>query len=327
MDLWFVDPDGIKPHDESELTALLQRTDGFVWIDMLAQDEHADRVLTEVLGAHPLVVADCRQRNHVPTVHGYTDHVFVVVHSPFAGNAGHVHLLELDQLVGRRYLVTVHGPINPVVDPAQALRETAAVRNRIERGTFRPASPAQLSHAIGSAIVRSQRSMISKVAESLPELEQQAMAGDFRRPEELLEQLFLTRHELITVRTMAAQSHEIYARIGGLEQVVPQAERTYASDLAEQFDRLRSLADGESHFLFGVIDLYQTRVTTKMTVAMERLAVIAAITLPVTALASIYGMNMIVNDSTHVLQLVLVLAVMASISLLLLRWTKKQGWW
>jgi len=327
MDLWFVHPDGIEPHDESRLAELLQRTDGFVWIDMLAQDEHADRVLTEVLGAHPLVVADCRKRNHVPTVHGYADHVFVVVHSPFAGNAGHVHLLELDQLVGRRYLVTVHGPINPVVDPAEAMRETAAVRSRIERGTFRPASPAELSHGIGSAIIRSQRSMISTVAESLPELEQQAMAGDFRRPEELLERLFLTRHELITVRTMAAQSHEIYARIRSLDRVVPEAERSYASDLAEQFDRLRSLADGESHFLFGVIDLYQTRVTTKMTVAMERLAVIAAITLPVTALASIYGMNVIVYDSTHVPQLLAVLVVMVSISGLLLRWTKKQGWW
>jgi magnesium transporter len=327
MDLWFVHPGGIEPHDESRLVSLLQRTDGFVWIDMLADDEHAERVLTEVLGAHPLVVADCRKRNHVPTVHGYADHVFVVVHSPFAGNAGHVHLLELDQLVGRRYLVTVHGPINPVVDPAQAMRETAAVRSRIERGTFRPASPAELSHGIGSAIIRSQRSMISTVAESLPELEQQAMAGDFRRPEELLERLFLTRHELITVRTMAAQSHEIYARIRSLDRVVPEAERSYASDLAEQFDRLRSLADGESHFLFGVIDLYQTRVTTKMTVAMERLAVIAAITLPVTALASIYGMNVIVYDSTHVPQLLAVLVVMVSISGLLLRWTKKQGWW
>jgi hypothetical protein len=38
-------------------------------------------------------------------------------------------------------------------------------------------------------------------------------------------------------------------------------------------------------------------------------------------------MNMIVNDSTHVTQLVVVLLVMASISALLLRWTKKQGWW
>ena len=327
MDLWFVHPDGIEPHEESRLPELLERTDGFAWIDLWADDEHAERVLSEVAGAHPLVVADCRQRNHVPTLHGYADHVFVVLHSPFAGNAGHVHLLELDQLVGRRYLVTVHGPINPVVDRAEAMRETTAVRGRIERGTFRPASPAELSHAIGSAIVRSQRSLISTVAESLPEVEQLAMASDFRRPEELLERLFLIRHELITVRTMAAQSHEIYARISGLERVVPEAERVYARDLAEQFDRLRSLADGESHFLFGVIDLYQTRVTTKMTVAMERLAVIAAITLPVTAIASIYGMNVIVNDSTHVTQLVIVLVVMASISGVLLRWTKNQGWW
>ena len=327
MDLWFVDPDGIRPHDVAQLPALLERTDGFVWIDMPAQDEQAEWLLTEVVRAHPLVVAACAQRNHVPTLHGYADHVFVVLHSPYAGDAGHVHLLELDQLVGRRYLVTVHGPINPVVDPVEALRETAAVRGRIERGTFRPASPAELSHGIGSAIVRSQRDMVSRVAESLPDLEQQAMAGDFRRPEELLERLFLIRHELITVRTMAAQSHDIYARIRSLERVVPEPERVIASDLAEQFDRLRSLADGESHFLFGVIDLYQTRVTTKMTVAMERLAVIAAITLPVTALASIYGMNVIVNDSTHVVQLVLVLLVMASISGLLLRWTKKQGWW
>lgn len=327
MDLWFVDPDGIRPFDESQLPAHLERTDGFVWIDLLAEDEHAERVLTDVVGAHRLVVAACRQRNHVPTVHGYTGHVFVVLHSPFAGDAGHVHLLELDQLVGRRYLVTVHGPINPVVDPAEALRETTAVRSRIERGTFRPASPAELSHGIGSAIVRSQRDLVASVAESIPELEQLAMSSDFRRPEELLERLFLIRHELITVRTMSAQSHEIYGRIRGLERIVPEAERSFAGDLAEQFDRLRSLADGESHFLFGVIDLYQTRVTTKMTVAMERLAVIAAITLPVTALASIYGMNMIVNDSTHVTQLVVVLVVMASISGVLLRWTKRQGWW
>ena len=327
MDLWFVDPDGIRPHDASQLPDLLERTDGFVWVDLHAQDEQAEWLLTEVVGAHPLVVEACAQRNHVPTLHGYTDHVFVVLHSPYAGDAGHVHLLELDQLVGRRYLVTVHGPLNPVVDPAEALRETVAVRHRIERGTFRPASPAELSHGIGSAIVRSQRAMVSTVAESLPDLEQEAMASDFRRPEELLERLFLIRHELITVRTMAAQSHEIYARIRGLGRVVPEPERLYASDLAEQFDRLRSLADGESHFLFGVIDLYQTRVTTKMTVAMERLAVIAAITLPVTALASIYGMNVIATDSTHVPQLVFILLVMASISGLLLRWTKKQGWW
>ena len=327
MDVWFVHDEGVERHEQSELTILLAREDGFVWVDVPTWDEPAEHLLTHVLGAHPLVVADCRQRNHVPTVHGYRDHLFVVLHAPFSGEAGHVHMLELDQLVGRRYLVTVHGPINPAVDIGEALRETEAVRHRIEDGRLHPSSPAELSHAIGSAIVRRQRKLISAVAERLPELETQAMAGDFRRPEELLERLFLIRHELITVRTMAAQSHDVYARIGSLDRVVPEAERKLAGDLAEQFDRLRSLADGESHFLFGVIDLYQTRVTTKMTVAMERLAVIAAITLPITALASVFGMNMIVNHDTRVSQLVVVLLVMTSISALLLRWTKSQGWW
>lgn len=88
-----------------------------------------------------------------------------------------------------------------------------------------------------------------------------------------------------------------------------------------------SLSDGEKEFLLGVIDLYQSRVSTKMTVAAERLAVLAAVTLPVTAISSVYGMNVIVNDHTHVPQLLAVLAVMLTISVILLRWTKRQGWW
>jgi Mg2+ and Co2+ transporter CorA len=64
-----------------------------------------------------------------------------------------------------------------------------------------------------------------------------------------------------------------------------------------------------------------------MTVAMERLAVIAAVTLPVTALASVYGMNVIVNESTHWTQLIIILVVMVTISLMLLTWARRQGWW
>jgi magnesium transporter len=55
--------------------------------------------------------------------------------------------------------------------------------------------------------------------------------------------------------------------------------------------------------------------------------VIAAVTLPVTALSSIVGMNVIVNDSTHVGQLVVLLAVMSVMSAMLLIWARRKGWW
>ena len=54
--------------------------------------------------------------------------------------------------------------------------------------------------------------------------------------------------------------------------------------------------------------------------------VVAVMTLPVTALASVYGMNIIVNDATDGLHLGVVLAVMLAMSGSLLAWAKHQGW-
>jgi hypothetical protein len=67
-----------------------------------------------------------------------------------------------------------------------------------------------------------------------------------------------------------------------------------------------------------VIEFYQTRTGTKMTTAAERLAMIAAVTLPITALSSILGMNVIVADHVLVGPLVVVLAVMLVMSAVLM---------
>jgi magnesium transporter len=55
--------------------------------------------------------------------------------------------------------------------------------------------------------------------------------------------------------------------------------------------------------------------------------VIAAVTLPITAIASIEGMNMIVSLRENMVELAVVLLVMAGMSFLLLRWARQQGWW
>jgi Mg2+ and Co2+ transporter CorA len=326
MRVWYVDAQGAHPREPDDVVELYAHHDGFFWIDVPAWDDAAASLL-QGLGCHPMVISACQGRNYVPTVHGYDDHAFVTTQSPLLGMRGHVHLLELDQIIGHHYLVTVHGPINPAVDLAEAMVETEAAMARVERGRFRPASPVELSYAITSGVARRQSGVIREVAAKLPGLEREVMDSQLRDPEQLLETMFLIRHELQTTRTMAAQCQDIWIRMTEIGRLADDADAALARDLAAQFDRVRSLADGEAQFLFGVIELYQTKVHTKMTVAMERLAVIAAVTLPITAIASIYGMNVIVNSSTHWTQLALVLAIMLSISLLLLRWARRQGWW
>jgi magnesium transporter len=327
MDVRFISDDGIEQRPVEELGALLARKDGLVWVDVPKCDEPATRALAEVLGFHALAIRDCVERNHVPKIHPYSDHVFIILHASEPGAGGHVHLLELDQFVGPGYLVTVHGPVNPAAPPDAALRETHAVFKRIEAGRLRPRSSFELSYAIVSTLTRHQEAFVANLAREIGLLEQQAMGGDIGDPEQFLEELFRARHQLLTVRTMAAQSREVYGRAASLTRVIPAEARSLVADVVDQFGRVRSVADGEKEFLQGVIEFYQTRTETKMTIAAERLAVIAAVTLPITALSSIYGMNVIVNSRTHYLHLAIVLAVMILMSAALLRWAKRQGWW
>jgi Mg2+ and Co2+ transporter CorA len=327
VDVRFLTASAIERHQADDLKPLLARKDGFVWADIPQWDDEAGSILRECFGFHPMALRACQERHHTPSVHAYADHTFVVLHSPEVRQAGHVHLIELNQFVAPHYLVTVHGPVNPIVPLEAALKDTRGVLARVESGRFHPGSPSELSYALISAMVRRQSDLIADVADQIATIEQRVMTDPLRNPEPLLEDMFLIRHELLTVRTMAAQARENCARLLALNQLAPSEYRPWIEDLVDQFDRLKSVGDGEREFLVGVIDLYQTRVSTKMTVAMERLAVLAAITLPVTAIASVAGMNVIVNQSTHVTQLVILLVLMAVISGVLLQWTKRQGWW
>jgi Mg2+ and Co2+ transporter CorA len=327
MDVHLITDAGVTQRDPEELPDLLKGGSGLVWVDMPRVDPEAAKVLAEVFQFHPLAIQDCENRNHVPKVHVYPDLVFLALHSPELGKGGHVHHLELDQFVGPGYLVTVHGPLDPEVIPELAFRETSAARRRIEAGRFRPTRSFELSHAIVSAMTRHQEEFLGILALEVGLLEQRVIAEEKEDPEEFLEELFRARHGLIAVRTMAALSREIYGRLATLTRFVPTEGQPLIADIADQLERITAMADGETEFLQAVIEFHQAMTNTKMTIAAERLAVIAAVTLPITALSSVYGMNLIVNESTHWGQLAVVLAVMITMSGILLRWAKHQGWW
>ncbi|WP_433044511.1 magnesium transporter CorA family protein [Dactylosporangium sp. CS-033363] len=327
MEVRLILPGGVTTHTEDELPALLAREDGIVWVDIATCDPAAAAVLKEAFGFHPLALRDAAVRNRVPKIHPYADHVFVIIHAPHFGARGHVHYVELDQFIGARYLVTVHGPVNPAVPPDVPLRQTRDVLRRIEAGRFSPATAFELSYAVVSAISRLQETMVEDVTAEVWRLEQRVTAGHLGNPEQFLEELFQARHGLLAVRTMATLSGAIYGRMATLPRGLTPDAQHLITDVVDQFGRVRSVADGEREYLQGVIEYYKARTDTKMTIAAERLAVIAAITLPITALSSVYGMNLIVSDHTQTSHLIAVLLLMAVMSATLLGWAKRQGWW
>src|SRR3954447_7238298 len=217
MDVRLVTPDGVQRCPPDQLGAALRRQDGFVWVDLPVGDPDTERVLLEVFGFHPRAVHDCLQRNALPKAHVYDDHLLVVLHGPERGEGGHVHYLELDQLVSSRYLVTVHGPITPAVDPAAALRETGQVAARLDAGRLRPASPHALSSSIVSALASRMRDDLAERTTEVWRCEQEVTAGELGDAEQFLDDMFRVRHGLLAIRTIAGLSHQIYGRMHALD--------------------------------------------------------------------------------------------------------------
>jgi magnesium transporter len=326
MDVRLVTREGAQRCAPGQLSTALAREDGFVWVDIPVGDPDTERVLSDVFGFHPRAVRDCLERNALPKVHVYGDHALVVLHAPETGRGGHVHYLELDQFVGSRYLVTVHGPINPAVDPAAALRETGQVAARLDAGRLRPASPYALSSSIVSALTSRLWDHLAERTTDVWRFEQQVTAGQLGDAEQFLDGMFRVRHGLLAVRTMASLSHEVYGRMHALD-VYGEDGRALLDNSLDQFERLATMARSQEEYLQGVIEFYQTRTNTKMTIAAERLAVIASITLPITALSSVMGMNVIVNSASDPVIITVLGSVMATMSVLLLIWAKRRGWW
>jgi Mg2+ and Co2+ transporter CorA len=258
-----------------------------------------------------------------------------------------VHYVELDQFVGRRYLVTVHGPINPAVDPGVPVRETRAVLARIEAGRLRPTTAFELSYAIVSALARHQEDYVETVTKDVWRLEQQVTGGELGDPEQFVNELFQARHGLLTVRTMAALSGAVYGRMATLSRVSPDG-RKLVVDMADQFERVRSVADSEKEYLQGVIDFYQTVLTLRATLAtqaqneevgqltqasyaqneqVKKISAWAAILFAPTLVGTIYGMNF-----EHMPELEWILGYPAALVLMLLTSValytvfKRRGW-
>ena len=211
-----------------------------------------------------------RVRNHISKIHFHDGHVFTVLHGPELGSGGHVHYVELDQFAGPNYLVTVHGPLNPAVNPEVAFVDTRLLLRRIEQDEIHPRRPMELSYSIVSALARLRIDLVAALAKESGRLEQQVTDENRNDdPEVLLEDLFQVGHQLLAICTMATHSAAAYGGMAKQVRSIPDQEKPLVGDLADRFGMVRSMADGQRQFLQGVIEFYQTRTSTHLTVAAE----------------------------------------------------------
>jgi magnesium transporter len=273
VNVYLINEQGLQECAPDTLGELLAHPDGVVWVDMPVCRRQEAQVLSGTFGFRDVAVRDCLLRNHVSKIYIYEDHVFTVLHAPKVGKGGHVHYIELDQFLGQHYLVTVHGPLNPVVEPAVAFADTGTILDRVKSGELRPRSAFELSSAIVATLAGREIDLIADLAERSGQLEQRVMSGEsMADTEDFLTDLFKVWYELLAIRTMALHSAATYDRMAHLVRFLPSQDTPLVADLADRFEVVSRMADGQRELLHGIIEFFQTRISTHMTIAADRMA-------------------------------------------------------
>jgi magnesium transporter len=341
MNVYSITESGIEHRPLDELKALLTQPGVLVWVDVPADRVIEPTLLADLFGFHELAIRDCVERSHISKIHFYEDHVFTVLHAPELGTGGHVHYVELDQFVGPNYLVTVHGPLSPHVPPHVAEIDTKLVRKRIEQDEIHPRSPMELSYSIVTSLIRREIDLVADLARESGRLEQQVTDADRDDdPESLLEELFEVGHQLLAIRTISTHSAATYAGMARRIRTLPDEEKPLVTDLADRFEMVRSMADGQKEFLHGVIEFYQTRTSTHLTIAAEELATtsvqqnddmrritawVAIIAVP-TAVTGFFGQNIPYPGFNSTVGFIVSTTIIISVALVLFIIFKVKKW-
>src|SRR5690606_27970387 len=98
--------------DADRISDLLRQPHKLLWVDVDAPDDHAWEVLRRESDFHPLTVVDARKQNQRPKVDEYPDCLFLSIREWTGLNQATDDVVdateEIDVLVGRNYLVTIH---------------------------------------------------------------------------------------------------------------------------------------------------------------------------------------------------------------------------
>jgi magnesium transporter len=289
------------------------------WIDLEQPTPEEASILSGAFHFHPLAIEDCLEDVHHPKLDEYDDYLFAVVHGiRFDAPTEEFVTRELDIFLSPTYLVTHHkGP----------MRSITALRDQCGKGlqTGIPRGTAFLLHAILDQMFEHYFPSLDAIEDQIQMLQVEC----FERPStETLEKVFALRRDVMMLRRITLPQREIMHRLArGDYPGINDKVALYFRDIYDNLYRIVDAAMQYQDLVQSTMDAYLSSVNNRLNETMKRLTVISALLMPLTVITGIYGMNFEFMPELHWRYgYVAVLAVMASLSAVLIYWFKKKQW-
>ena len=294
MELCWITETGSEPVPPEAVHEFAARDAGVLWVHTEYTDEAGMRLLPGLFEVRSTDVQACHTRSPVPALHAYPDHFFTAMNGLARGDDGRLHFVPMKIFSRPTVAFTVLGPRHAALASATAVHDISAVRERLETAELRPRTAYELAAAIRLQTLNSQEELVAMAASRITDLELTVMQRDPVRAEATLGDLFAVRHDLQTIWTNAAQTHELYVHL--TDQVasgvaVPRFDPKVVQGLRQSYGHLKNTTDLEREYLQEVLNLFETRVSTELNRFVRKITAWGTIGIAWTVIAGIYGMN------------------------------------
>jgi len=256
------------------------------WVDINPPTEYDTEYLAENYNFHPLDLDDCRSRIQRPKIDEYKDYLFLVFHFPvFKKEARVTNPSQLSVFIGEKYLITLHeGELKPLTK----LFRDCEINEEAKQEYFSEGS-GYLLYRIIDRLVDYSLPILNKIVDNIEKVEDDIFSDNVRGA---IKALSLLRRDIISFRRIIWPMRAV---IGILESKIRRFTRmdmtVYFGDMTDHVDKIWDALDEYKEIIEGLNDTYDSLATNRTNEVMQTLTVIATILLPITVVASIYGMN------------------------------------
>jgi len=268
---------------------------GLTWVHAPEPSSREVAELAERFGFHELDIEDVLSNRQRPKIDEYPEYLFVVLHFPFYDKAvQRLNAAELDIFLGPNFLITLPNvELHPATHLFNRCRDDAERRQDL----FSKGSGYLLYHVLDDLFDYC-FPILDKIGYKLVALEEDVFEG---RSENVVRDISNAKQEIIAYRKIIKPERATLRVLERYTQrFLPEELDIYFDDIVDAAERIWDLLDNYKEVLEGLESTNESVIYHKQSDVLRLLTIISVTLLPLTLIASVFGMNVLFpGEGTH----------------------------
>ena len=312
-------PDAPVERDDPRVD--LVEAPGLRWIN-IERPRPADQTwLEERFDFHQLDYEDVLSRNQRPKVDEYDGYLFIVLHFPrYDKTVGRLNAAEVDIFVGPDFLITLP---NERLQPIQYLFDRCRSSEEAREALFSK-GPGYLLYKVVDACVDASFPMLRKIGNKLERLEDDIFEG---RSAQVVRDISNVKQEIINFRKIVRPQRAAFRDLERTKsRYIADDLDIYFDDINDASERVWDLLENYKEVVEALESTNESVLSHQVNDVLRVLTAFSVIMLPLTLIASIFGMNVGVPGQGDIGAFWVIILVMFGVLGSMLGFFRYRGW-